>query len=81
MGEDKEGKITHSEPKIPREGAGNNYSGSQTPGLFRFTIQGQVNFSLSGMAEAESMADAAIGSEEEEEEIEINFRTERNHMG
>ena len=33
------------------------------------------------MAEAESMADAAIGSEEEEEETDIKFRAERNQMG
>ena len=81
MGEGKEGNITRSEPKTPREGAGDNSSGNHTPGLFRFTIRGRVNFGLSVMAEAARMADSAIRSKEEEEETEINFRLERNHIG
>ena len=66
VGDQKE--VTLSEPKIPREEAGNQPTGIQTPVSVNFTQWGRVNFGLSVMAIVARTADAANGSEEEEEE-------------
>ena len=40
--------------------------------------EGDVNFGLSGMSESARTAASAIGSKEEEDEMDINFRTYRD---
>ena len=75
---DHQEEITWSEPKRIREGDGDHSSGIQIPEWFRFTRRGRVNFGLSGMSESARTAASAIGSKEEEDEMDINFRTYRD---